>query len=322
MVQEQDFARQEAEVPALQEGQLRVRVEYVAFEPAMRGWMMDRPSYIPPVALGEVMRAAGVGRIEESRAEGFAVGDRVSGLLCWQDYAVVDPSDRNLGLLKVPSEVKPTWLLGPLGLTGMTAYFGLFDVGRPEPGETVVISGAAGATGSVAAQLAKIHGCRVIGIAGGPTKCAWLTEKAGLDGAIDYKAGGVGKALREMCPDGINVYFDNVGGEILDAALANLALRGRVVLCGGISTYNDESPAPGPRNYLNLLVQRARMEGFIVFDFAQRYAEAREKIGAWIQEGKLVHEEDVQTGFDSIPRTFLRLFSGQNLGKQLLKLDT
>jgi hypothetical protein len=207
-----------------------------------------------------------------------------------------------------------------LGLTGITAYFGLLEVGRPKAGETVVVSGAAGATGSVVGQVAKIEGCHVVGIAGGPDKCGWLTAEAGFDAAIDYKSERVDRRLRELCPNGIDLFFDNVGGEILDAALANLAMRGRVVICGAIAGYNEKVPPPGPRNYLSLLVQRGRMEGFIILDYMDRAGEAVNALAGWVREGRLRHEEDIQDGLEKAPATLLRLFEGKNRGKQLLKI--
>ena len=225
-----------------------------------------------------------------------------------------------MGATVVPKGTPPTWPLGVCGITGLTAYFGLLDLGKPKAGETVVVSGAAGATGSIAAQVAKIQGCRVVGIAGGPEKCRWLTETAHLDAAIDYKREDVAKRIRELCPKGIDVYFDNVGGEILDAALANLAQRARVVLCGGISGYNEASPPPGPRNLMNLVITRSRMEGFIVIDYVPRFAEGAAKLAQWVAEGKLAHAEDIQRGIENAPKTFLRLFQGKNLGKQLLQI--
>jgi NADPH-dependent curcumin reductase CurA len=318
MVSEADFEFREVPLPEVGDGEYLVRNLYISFDPAMRAWMEDRPSYIPPVQIGEVMRASGVGQVVESRHPDFRPGDFVQGLFGWQEWAV-----GGTGLAraeKIPKDVPLTWPLGVLGITGLTAYFGLLDLGKPQPGETVVVSGAAGATGSVAAQIARIQGCRAIGIAGGPAKCGWLTGEAGLDAAIDYKAENVGQRLRELCPDGIDVYFDNVGGPILDAALAHIAPRARIVLCGGISAYNEKEPPPGPRNLLNLVVQRARMEGFIVLDYAPRFAEARAALADWVREGRIVHREDVQEGIENAVRTFLRLFQGKNEGKQLLKV--
>ena len=314
MVQESDFELKESPVPSPGDGQALVRNTHLAFEPAMRGWIEDRPSYMPPVAIGEVMRGMTVGEVVESRCDGLVPGDLVSGMAGWQEFVLGDAM-----LTKLPAETDPTFALSILGATGMTAYFGLLEVGKPESGETVVVSGAAGATGSVAGQIAKFQGCRVVGIAGGPEKCGWLTAEAGFDAAIDYRNENVGARLSELCPDGIDVFFDNVGGEILDEALARIAQRARVVLCGGISRYNEVDVPPGPSNYFNLTIQRGRMEGFIVMDFIPRFAEAAEKLTAWCAEGKLVWQVDMQEGFENAPKTFLRLFSGANVGKQLLR---
>jgi NADPH-dependent curcumin reductase CurA len=318
LVSESNFDFVEEPVPEIGEGEYLVRNLYISFDPAMRGWMEDRASYIPPVQLGEVMRAGTVGQIVESRNPSFQKGDVVQGLFGWQEYAV-----GGKGLAQatpVPEGTPLTWPLGVCGITGLTAYFGLLDLGRPQAGETVLVSGAAGATGSVAAQIAKLEGCRVVGIAGGPAKCELLTDELGLDAAIDYKQGDVAARVAETCPDGVNVYFDNVGGEILDAALANLALRARVVLCGGISGYNEKEPPPGPRNLMNLVIQRGRMEGFIVLDYLSRFPEATAKLTEWVKSGRIRHYEDVQEGIENALTTFLRLFRGQNTGKQLLHL--
>lgn len=318
MVSEANFDFVEEQIPEIGEGEYLVRNLYLSFDPAMRGWMEDRASYIPPVGIGEVMRAGTVGEVTESRHPDFAVGDRVQGLFGWQEYAV---GGRGLAQgTKVPEGMPITWPLGVCGITGLTAYFGLLDLGRPEPGETVLVSGAAGATGSVVAQIAKLKGCRVVGIAGGPAKCALLTDDFGLDAAIDYKAEDVQARIAETCPDGVNIYFDNVGGPILDAALANLAQRARVVLCGGISGYNEKEPPPGPRNLMNLVIQRGRMEGFIVIDYMARFPEATAELAEWVNSGSIRHLEDVQEGIENAVQTFLRLFRGQNTGKQLLKL--
>ncbi len=320
LVKESNFAWKEVPIPTLEDGQFLVRNLYLSFDPAMRGWMEDRPSYIPPVAVGEVMRAGSVGQVVDSKSPAFRAGDFVQGAFGWQDYAVSD----GRGLLpvsKLPPGMPLTWPLGVLGITGLTAYFGLLDLGKPKAGETVVVSGAAGATGSVAAQIAKLKGCRVIGIAGGREKCAWLQDEAGLDATIDYKAEDVGSRLRDLCPRSVDIYFDNVGGEILDAVLAQIATRARIVLCGGISSYNASEPPPGPHNYMNLVIQRARMEGFIVLDYAARFGEAVRELAAWVTSGKIKHQEDVQVGLENAPRTFLRLFEGKNLGKQLLKIS-
>jgi NADPH-dependent curcumin reductase CurA len=318
MVSPSDFDFVETPVPDLAEGDYLVRNLYISFDPTMRGWMEDRESYMPPVAIGEVMRCSTVSQVVESKNSAYAPGDILTGLFGMQEWAV-----GGQGFMQgtpVAEGTPLTWPLGVTGLTGMTAYFGLLELGKPQPGETVLVSGAAGATGSVAAQIAKLKGCRVVGIAGGPEKCAWLVEKAGLDAAIDYKSENVVERIRALCPDGVDVYFDNVAGPILDAALANLALRARVVMCGGISGYNEEKPPAGPRNLMNVVIQRARMEGFIIIDYVPRFPEAAKELGQWVREGKIVHQEDVQEGIENAPETFLRLFRGQNLGKQLLKL--
>jgi NADPH-dependent curcumin reductase CurA len=266
-----------------------------------------------------VIRSFGVGQVVGSRHEGFRQGELVQGNVGWQDYLLSDGGGP-LPLRKLATGVDIPLAMSVLGLTGLTAYFGLLEVGRPQAGETVVVSGAAGATGSVVGQIAKIKGCRVVGIAGGPEKCAWLTGPAGFDGAIDYKAEAVDRRLRELCPDGIDVFFDNVGGDILDAALANLAMHGRVVICGAISAYNEKVPPPGPRNYLSLLVRRGRMEGFLILDFMDRAGEAVAALSEWVREGKLKHQEDIREGLENAPATLIRLFEGKNRGKQLLKI--
>jgi hypothetical protein len=320
MVGEHNFEWQEAPVPEPGEGEALVRVLYLSFDPAMRGWMQDRPSYIPPVAIGEPMRASSVGQVVRSNRDDLAPGDLVEGMSGWQDYAIVGGGGMASAATRLPAGIDPRHALGVLGLTGMTAYFGLLDLGKPKTDDVVLVSGAAGATGSVAGQIARIHGCRVIGIAGGPDKCRWLTGEARFDAAIDYKNEDVGRRLRELAPDGIDVYFDNVGGDILEAALAQIRHKARVVLCGGISAYNEEEPPPGPRTLMNLVIQRARMEGFIVIDYVARFGEAREQLSKWLAAGDLVHREDVQEGLENAPATFQRLFQGKNTGKQLLKV--
>ena len=319
MVKESDFELRESPIPEPSEGEVLVRNLYLSFDPAMRGWMEDRASYIPPVKIGEPMRAASVAQVTESRHPDFQPGDFVQGTFGWQEWATARPGGM-MPITKLPPGIPLSWPLGVLGITGLTAYFGMLDLGKPVPGETVVVSGAAGATGSVAAQIAKLKGCRVIGIAGGPEKCGWLTGKASLDGAIDYKSEDVGQRLGELCPDGIDMFFDNVGGEILDAALARIAEKARVVLCGGISGYNETEPPPGPRNLMNLIIRRARMEGFIVLDYLPRFGEAIGELARWVGEGRILHQEDVQEGFENAPRTLQRLFRGDNLGKQLLRI--
>ncbi len=294
-----------------------VRVEYVSLDPAMRGWMNEGKSYVPPVGIGEVMRAGGAGEVIASNHPGFPVGSKVSGLFGVQEYAL----SNGKGVQRVDTALAPLpTYLGVLGMTGMTAYFGLLDVGAAKEGDTVVVSGAAGAVGTVVGQVAKIKGCRVVGIAGGAEKCRWLVEELGFDAAIDYKSGDVRKALREHCPKGIDVYFDNVGGEILDIALSQLAMHARVVICGAISQYNATEGVKGPSNYLSLLVNRARMQGMVVFDYAPRYGEAAREMGLWLAQGKLTSREDIVAGFDTFPDALLKLFRGENTGKLLLKI--
>jgi NADPH-dependent curcumin reductase CurA len=300
------------------EGEMLVKIDYLSLDPAMRGWMNEGKSYIRPVQIGEVMRAGGAGRVVASRHPGFKAGDEVAGTFGVQEYAISDGK----GVRKVDTRLVPLpTYLGVLGVPGMTAYFGLLDVGKPQPGETVVVSGAAGAVGSVVGQMAKIQGCRAIGIAGGADKCRYLTETLGFDGAIDYKSADVKAALKAQCPEGIHVYFDNVGGEILDAALARLALHARIVICGAISQYNATEPVKGPSNYLSLLVNRASMTGMVVFDYADRYGEAAREMAAWMAAGKLKAREDVvEGGVDAFPETLLKLFKGENTGKLVLAL--
>ena len=308
---EEPVARPEAD------GQVLVRVLYLSCDPTQRGWMA-RDTYLPAVGIGEVMRSFGVGRVVESRHPHFAEGQLVQGLLGWQDYALVDASRERITPL--PDDVPIEIAMSVLGVTGLTAYFGLLEVGRPVAGETVVVSGAAGATGSVAGQIARLVGCRTVGIAGGPDKCRWLVDEAGFDAAIDYRSENVARKLVKHCPDGIDIYFDNVGGEILDAALARLAFNGRVVLCGAISQYSQSEPGPGPRNYLNLLLQRGRMEGFIILDYLDRAGEAVAQLGRWVKDGEIKVQIDLQEGLENAPRTLRRLFTGANVGKQLLRI--
>jgi NADPH-dependent curcumin reductase CurA len=314
-VKESDFELHRDAVPAPGPGQALIRNQYLAFEPAMRGWIEDRPSYMPPVQIGEVMRGMTVGRVEKSNAPALRPGDLVQTMSGWQEWAVADA-----GVTKLPQGVDPTLALSVLGATGITAYFGILDVGQVKSGETVLVSGAAGATGSVVGQIAKLMGARAIGIAGGPDKCRWLTSEAGFDGAIDYKGENVAARLDALCPGGIDVYFDNVGGPTLDLVLARMRHGARIVLCGAISRYNEAELPPGPRNYFELTIKSARMQGFIVIDYLRRFPEAQEKLLAWVAEGKIAWQADVQQGFENAPRTFLRLFRGENIGKQLLKI--
>jgi len=304
--------------PEPAQGEFGVRVVYVSLDPAMRGWMNEGKSYLPPVDIGEVMRAGAVGQVTSSNNPRFAAGSWVSGAFGVQTSAVSDGA----GVVAVdPSVASLPTFLGTLGAPGMTAYFGLLDVGKAVAGDTVVVSGAAGAVGAAVGQIAKIKGCRVVGIAGGPEKTRWLTEDLGFDAAIDYKGEDVRRALREHCGDGMDVYFDNVGGEILDAALTRLARGARIVVCGAISQYNNTEPVRGPSNYLNLLVSRASMTGFVVFDYARRYGEAAAEMAGWIAEGRLQSREDIVTGgLDAFPSALLKLFAGENTGKLVLQV--
>lgn len=308
----------EAEVGSVGQGEILVKVEYISLDPAMRGWMNDSKSYIEPVQLGDVMRAGAVGEVLESNDDKFSVGDKVYGSFGVQQYAVCATQ----GVHKVDPELAPLErYLGVLGMPGMTAYFGLLKTGLPEKGETVVVSGAAGAVGGVVGQIAKIKGCRVVGIAGGQEKCDYLTRELGFDAVVDYKNEDVKKALRAACPDGVDVYFDNVGGDILDAVLTQINLRARIVICGAISQYNNTSAVKGPSNYLSLLVNRARMEGIVVFDNVKHYGEAAREMAGWIGQGKLKAKEHVVEGIDTFPDTLMMLFRGENFGKLVLKVN-
>jgi hypothetical protein len=299
-------------------GELMVEIAYVSLDPAMRGWMNAGASYIDPVEVGDVMRAGAVGHVIASEHPGFAVGEHVYSDFGVQEYALSD----GRGVVKVDPSLAPLpTYLGTLGMTGMTAYFGLFDVAKLGAGDTVVVSGAAGAVGSVAGQIAKIKSARVIGIAGGEEKCRWLVEELGFDAAIDYKTQDVRRALRETVPEGVDVYFDNVGGEILDAVLTRLARGARIVICGAVSQYNATEGVRGPANYLSLLVARASMIGMVVFDYAARFGEAATEIAGWMREGRLISREDVvDGGVSAFPDTLLKLFAGENIGKLVLRV--
>jgi NADPH-dependent curcumin reductase CurA len=308
----------EEPVPDPADGEFVVEASHISLDPAMRGWMNEGRSYIEPVELGAVMRAGAVGQVVASAHPTFAEGDHVYGNFGVQEYAISDGA----GVVKVDPDLAPLpTFLGALGMTGMTAYFGLLDVGRLQDGDTVVVSGAAGAVGSVAGQIARIKGCRVIGIAGGGEKCRWITEELGFDAAIDYRAENVAAALRTNVPDGLDVYFDNVGGEILDAALTRLARGARIVICGAISQYNASEGMRGPANYMSLLVNRASMTGMVVFDFAGRYPQAAAELAGWLKQGQLIAREDVVQGeVADFPSVLLRLFHGENTGKLVLAL--
>jgi hypothetical protein len=314
-----DWSLTEEEVPAPGPGQFTVAVSHLSVDPAMRGWMNAGASYVPPVEIGAVMRAGAVGQVTASEHPGFAAGDDVYGVFGVQEHAVSD----GRGVIKIDTSLAaPSVYLGALGMTGLTAYFGLLDTGKLKPGDTVVVSGAAGAVGSIAGQIAKLEGAgKVIGIAGGPEKCRALTEELGFDAAIDYRAGNVRRALREHAPRGVDVYFDNVGGEILDDVLTRLARGARVVICGAVSQYN-ETQVRGPANYMMLLVARASMTGMLVFDYEDQYPEAMAELAGWLRDGKLVSREHVvHGGVADFPETLLMLFDGVNTGKLVLALD-
>jgi NADPH-dependent curcumin reductase CurA len=307
-----------SEIPELQDGQVLLKTKYLSIDPAMRGWMNKGKSYIKPVAIGEVMRALGVAEIIASKNDKFAVGDYVSASVGVQEYAVSDGWD----FVKVDPNVFPLpAYLGTLGMSGLTAYFGILDTGQPKAGETVVVSGAAGAVGSVVGQIAKIKGCKVVGIAGGKEKCDYVVNELGFDACIDYKAGNLRKDLKEACPAGVDVYFDNVGGEILDTVLTLINKKARIVICGAISQYNA-TKLEGPKNYLSLLVNRARMEGIVVFDNAARYGEAAKEMAGWILEGKLNANFHVEKGgVRAFPEVLSKLFAGENTGKMVLEIS-
>ena len=313
---ESDFEIVESAVAEPEAGQVLVRQRYLSLDPAMRGWMMDRESYVPPVALGEVMRGFGVGEVVRSAAEGFAEGDVVVGLLGWQRYATL-PGEQ---LERAPGGVPMPWMLGPLGVAGITAHVGLLDIGKPRPGDTVLVSGGAGAVGSMVGQIARIKDCRVVGIAGTDEKCAWLTDELGFDAAINYRTcGDYRAAIAAACPDGVDVYFDNVGGEILDAALLCLNQYARVAVCGWISSYNSVE-IPHLKNLWQLVAQSVTILGFVVLDYLERFPEGIAQLAEWVMAGRLQFREEIVDGLDEVLPTFLRLFDGSNRGKLVIRI--
>lgn len=315
-LKDDDFKLVETETRSPGEGEVLVRTLYLGFDPAQKGWMENVGGYVAPTEIGEVMRGSGVAEVVESGSAAFKPGDKVTGQIGWQEHAVMPGKE----LQKVEDDDLLTANLGALGTTGMTAFFGLHKIGKPFPGDTLVITGAAGATGSVVGQIGKIAGCRVIGVAGGPEKCAWLVEELGFDAAIDYKQGEVRRRIRNFAPDGIDVLWDNVGGPIFNDLLGELALHARVVVCGGISRYETGQMPAGPENYFNLIFKRASMEGFIVLDYMAEYPWAKARMKRWLRSSQVKFKEDVQQGFENAPRTLMRLFGGENFGKQLLKV--
>lgn len=317
LIKETDFTWAEEAVPELQDGQFLVRNLYLSLDPTMRMWA-TRDTYLPAVGIGEVMRGGTIGVIEESRNANFKVGDYVSGLLGWQEYTITDGKGVN-ALPNLPG-VPLTAHFGLFGHIGMTAYFGLLDIGQPKPGETLVVSAAAGAVGSLVGQIGKIKGCRVVGIAGADDKCKWIVDELGFDAAINYKTENVAEALKKHCPNGIDIDFENVGGEIMDAVLAQINLRARIALCGLISGYNATTPVPGPYNFANILIQRARVEGFIVLDYAPRAMECMTELGKWLMEGKIKYRIDEVDGLKGAPLALNKLFEGTNIGKLVVKI--
>ena len=317
-LQDSDFELVDAPVPEPADGEALVRTLYLSLDPAIRVWMNGVDTYVPGIQVGDVMRAGGLGEVVQSRSAAYTEGDLVFGMMQWSEYCVARAGPD--GMMTLPRQDPITAFLSVYGVTGLTAYFGMLDVAQPKEGETVVVSGAAGAVGSVAGQIGKILGCRVVGIAGGPEKCAWLTDELGFDAWIDYKSEDVAARLRETCPDGIDVFFDNVGGEILDAVLGQINLHARIALCGAISQYDTAELAPGPRNILNLIPQRGRMEGFILLDYRDRFLDGILQLGQWVEEGRIRYSEHVVDGLENAPAAFRKLFSGENTGKLIIKV--
>ncbi len=315
-IEDGDFKLVTVDLPAPGAGEMLLKTLYLSFDPAQKGWMENIADYVAPMNIGDVMRGSGILEVVESNDGKFPVGTIVAGTSVWSEYVVHSGE----GLNKTADGLPPTAMLSILGTTGMTAWCGLFKVGEPIAGDTVVVSGAAGATGSIVGQLAKIAGCKTIGIAGGAEKCAWLVEEAGYDHAIDYKSEDVRARLKELAPAGIDVIFDNVGGKILNDMLGEIATAARVVICGGISRYETGSLPAGPENYFNLVFRRARMAGFIVIDWMSEFPGIRKRMAQLIADGRLTYREDIQHGFENAPATLKRLFTGLNKGKQLLKL--
>jgi hypothetical protein len=316
-----DWRIESAPTRALNAGEVLVKTQYISIDPTMRGWMNDQDGYLPKLQLGDVMRALAVGEIVESRAEGYAAGEFVHGALGVQEYAVT-PVDGTVKLAKLDLSIAPLEsYLNTLGIAGLTAYCGLLRLAEPSPGKTVLVSGAAGSVGAHVGQIAKLKGCRVVGIAGGPKKCAYVTDVLGFDAAINYKSDNLFAAIPAHCPDGIDIMFDNVGGDALTAALISINLRARVILCGGISVYNATAPVPGPASYLMMVGRRARMEGFIYLDYEGEWPAMIREMAGWMSDGKLSCPDDItEGGVEVFPQTLLKLFSGEHLGKLMLKV--
>jgi NADPH-dependent curcumin reductase CurA len=319
MIDESTVRMDEAEVPQPGPGEALARVRFLSIDPTIRTWMDDAPGYLPPIGIDEVVRSGGIAEVVQSDCDRYSPGDLLFGVTGWQDYVIADEGER--AMQPLPPGVPPQVALGLLGLTGMTAYFGLLDVGRLKEGDLVVVSGAAGATGSTVGQIATIKGAgTVIGIAGGPEKCSWIVDELGFSAAIDYKNENVAARLRELAPDGIDLYFDNVGGEILDACLGQLALRGRVVLCGAIATYNDRGSIRGPANYRSLIIRRGRMEGFLILDYLGRFPDAQMEMAGWLASGQIKSAEHIVEGLERAPEALNLLFTGGNTGKVIVQV--
>ncbi|HEX7440441.1 MAG TPA: NADP-dependent oxidoreductase [Caldimonas sp.] len=317
-----DWSFTEEPVAQPEAGGVLVKTLALSLDPAMRGWMNEGKSYIAPVGLGEVMRAGGVGVVIASKNPAYAVGERVSAGLGVQEYCLIPEARlKSSGIFKIDLRAGSlTQWLNVLGMPGMTGYFGLLDIGQPKPGETVVVSGAAGAVGQTVGQIAKVKGCRVVGIAGGSAKCEWVVHELGFDACVDYKGGSVKDGLKAHCPKGVDIYFDNVGGEILDAVLTRINLKARIIICGAISQYNNTTAVKGPANYLSLLVNRARMEGMVVFDYAERFPVAVAEMAGYLKDGRMKSREDIVHGLENFPEALLKLFNGKNFGKLVLEV--
>ena len=319
LVKDSDFELVSEELPAINEGEILIENIYLSFDPTQRSWLNDVPGYLPPVQIDEVVRSGGIGRVIDSKNPDYKTGDLTFGLVGWQTHCLTKPSVEDRFRV-IPDLLPMPTMLNVMGSTGITAYYGLVELGKPKSGETVLVSGAAGATGSVVVQIAKLKGCHVIGIAGGKEKCDWL-KSIGADDVIDYKNYDVHKELPKVAKNGIDIYFDNVGGEILETVLELININARVLLCGGISSgYNSTRPADGPNNLFSLIIKRATMQGFLVLDYLPNSEKALEEIATWVLEGKLQHREDIQEGIENCPQTLNRLFTGENKGKQLLKI--
>ena len=319
LVKDSDFELVSEELPKINEGEILIENIYLSFDPTQRSWLNDIPGYLPPVQIGEVIRSGGIGRVLDSKNSDYKTDDLIFGLVGWQTHCLTKPNDEERFRV-IPDLLPMPTMLNVMGSTGITAYYGLVELGKPKPGETVLVSGAAGATGSVVVQIAKLKGCHVIGIAGGKEKCDWL-KRIGVDDVIDYKNSDVQKELLKVGKNGIDIYFDNVGGKILETVLELINIKARVLLCGGISSgYDATRPADGPNNLFSLIIKRATMQGFLVLDYLPNSEKALEEIATWVLEGKLQHREDIQEGIENCPQTLNRLFTGENKGKQLLKI--